>query len=183
MKTASIGVLALALALPMLALSGSAHAVDGTIHIEGSVIAPTCVLTNGPSPVDIRVRLPAVAVSALSAAGETAGRTPFIIRVADCDASTTQVQTFFEPGPTINTSSNNLTLDGATGAAGNVELQLLNADYSQVLLGNPLGLQNSQQVAVDTGGAALRYYAQYVATGAATAGSANSSVTFTMIYQ
>ncbi|MGH8082498.1 MAG: fimbrial protein [Lysobacter sp.] len=178
MKTASIAVLALALALPL-----SAYAVDGTIRIEGSVIAPTCVLTNGPSPADIRVKLPAVAVSALSAAGETAGRTPFFIRVADCDTSTTQVQTFFEPGPTINTSSNNLTLDGATGAAGNVELQLLNADYSQVLLGNPLGLQNSQQVAVDTGGAALRYYAQYVATGAATAGAANSSVTFTMIYQ
>ncbi|MNV81153.1 hypothetical protein D3C71_1748000 [compost metagenome] len=52
-----------------------------------------------------------------------------------------------------------------------------------MLLGNPLALQNSQQVAVDTGGAALRYYAQYFATGAATAGAANSSVTFTMIYQ
>ncbi|ALN60805.1 MULTISPECIES: fimbrial protein [Lysobacter] len=178
MKTASIAVLALALAAPV-----SAYAVDGTIHIEGSVIAPTCVLTNGPSPADIRVRLPAVAVSALSAAGEVAGRTPFIIRVADCDASTTLVQTFFEPGPTINTSNNNLTLEGGTGTAANVELQVLNADFSQVLLGNPLALQNSQQVAVDTGGAALRYYAQYYATGAASAGSANSSVTFTMIYQ
>ncbi|SDY79250.1 major type 1 subunit fimbrin (pilin) [Lysobacter sp. yr284] len=178
MKRASAIAFALALAVP-----GSCFAADGTIHFEGSVIAPTCVLTNGPSPADIRVKLPAVAVSALSAAGEVAGRTPFIIRVADCDATTTQVQTFFEPGPTINTSNNNLTLQGGAGNAGNVELQLLNADYSQVLLGNPLALQNSQQVAVDTGGAALRYYAQYFATGAATAGAANSSVTFTMIYQ
>ena len=169
--------------IALLAASSAASAYDGTIHFEGSVIAPTCVLTNGPSPADIRVRLPAVAVSALSAAGEVAGRTPFIIRVADCDASTTQIQTFFEPGPTINTSNNNLTLEGGTGTAANVELQVLNADFSQVLLGNPLALQNSQQVAVDTGGAALRYYAQYFATGAATAGSANSSVTFTMIYQ
>ena len=169
--------------IALLAASSAAAARDGTIHFEGSVIAPTCVLTNGPSPADIRVKLPAVAVSALSAAGEVAGRTPFIIRVADCDASTTQVQTFFEPGPTINTSSNNLTLQGGTGIAGNVQLQLLNADHSQVLLGNPLGLQNTQSVAVEGGGAALRYYAQYVATGAATAGSANSSVTFTMIYQ
>lgn len=178
MKTASLALLALALVVPV-----SAHAVDGTIHIEGSVIAPTCVLTNGASPVDIRVRLPAVAVSALSAAGETAGRTPFLIRVAGCDASTTQVQTFFEPGPTINTDRNNLILDGVAGSAGNVELQLLNADFSQVLLGNPLILQNTQPVVLDAGGAVLRYYAQYAATGAATAGAANSSVTFTMIYQ
>ena len=178
MKTASIAVLAIALALP-----ASAFAADGTIRIEGSVIAPTCVLTNGPTPADIRVKLPAVAVSALSASGQTAGRTPFFIRVADCGATVAQVQTFFEPGPTIDTSSNNLTLQGGTGIAGNVQLQLLNADHSQVLLGNPLGLQNTQSVAVEGGGAALRYYAQYVATGAATAGSANSSVTFTMIYQ
>ncbi|WP_394541247.1 fimbrial protein [Lysobacter enzymogenes] len=176
------GIAAAAL-LAVLAVPAVSKAADGTIHFEGSVIAPTCVLTNGPSPADIRVKLPAVAVSALSAAGEVAGRTPFIIRVADCDATTTQVQTFFEPGPTINTSNNNLTLQGGAGNAGNVELQLLNADYSQVLLGNPLALQNSQQVSVDTGGAALRYYAQYFATGAATAGAANSSVTFTMIYQ
>ena len=166
-----------------LAAAGLALAADGTVHFEGSVIAPTCVLTNGPTPADIRVKLPAVAVSALSASGQTAGRTPFFIRVADCGATVAQVQTFFEPGPTIDTSSNNLTLQGGTGIAGNVELQLLNADHSQVLLGNPLGLQNTQSVAVEGGGAALRYYAQYVATGAATAGSANSSVTFTMIYQ
>ena len=178
MKTASIAALAIALALP-----ASASAADGTLRFEGSVIAPTCVLTNGPTPADIRVKLPAVAVSALSAAGQTAGRTPFFIRVADCDAATAQVQTYFEPGPTINTSSNNLSLQGGAGNAGNVELQLLNADHSQVLLGNPLGLQNTQSVAVESGGAALRYYAQYVATGAATAGAANSSVTFTMIYQ
>lgn len=178
MKKASVVLFAIALAAPALA-SGA----DGTIHIEGSVIAPTCVITNGPTPADIRVRLPAVAVSALSSNGQTAGRTPFFIRIADCDASTSQIQTFFEPGPTINTASNNLSLQGGTGTAGNVELQLLNADHSQVLLGNPLGLQNSQSVAVQGGSADLRYYAQYVATGAATAGSANSSVTFTLIYQ
>ncbi|WP_288194998.1 hypothetical protein [uncultured Phyllobacterium sp.] len=110
-------------------------------------------------------------------------RGEYLPRAADCGATVAQVQTFFEPGPTIDTSSNNLTLQGGTGIAGNVQLQLLNADHSQVLLGNPLGLQNTQSVAVEGGGAALRYYAQYVATGAATAGAANSSVTFTMIYQ
>ncbi|MGO1070445.1 fimbrial protein [Lysobacter sp. CA199] len=172
-----------ALLVAVLAAPMSAYAVDGTIHIEGSVIAPTCVLTNGPTPADIRVKLPAVAVSALNESGQTAGRTPFVIRVADCDATTAQIQTYFEPGPTVNTSTNNLTLEGGTGNAGNVELQLLNADHSQILLGNPSGLQNSQAAAVSGGGADLRYYAQYVATGAATAGAANSSVTFTMIYQ
>ncbi|WP_206410471.1 fimbrial protein [Lysobacter enzymogenes] len=178
MKRVSALLFAVALAAP-----GLAFAADGTVHFEGSVIAPTCVLTNGPTPADIRVKLPAVAVSALASAGQVAGRTPFIIRVADCNAGIGQVQTFFEPGPTIDTSSNNLTLQGGAGVAGNVQLQVLNADHSKVLLGNPLGLQNTQSVATEGGAAALRYYAQYVATGAATAGSANSSVTFTMIYQ
>lgn len=125
-----------------------AQAADGTIHFEGSVIAPTCVLTNGPAPADIRVRRPAVAVSALSATGQVVGRTPFIIHVT-----------------------------------GNVELQLPNADHLQVLLSNPLGLQNTQSVVVESGGAALGYYAQYVAAGVATAGTANSSLTFTVIYR
>ncbi len=166
-----------------LAAPTAANAVDGTIRFEGSVIAPTCVLTNGPTPADIRVQLPPVAVSALGAAGQIAGRTPFVIRVADCDAATAQVQTFFEPGPTVDTRSNNLTLDAGAGTAGNVQLQLLNADHSQILLGNPSDLQNSQAAAIEGGGAELRYYAQYVATAAATAGAANSSVTFTLIYQ
>ena len=43
--------------------------------------------------------------------------------------------------------------------------------------------RRDMSVAVQGGSADLRYYAQYVATGAATAGSANSSVTFTLIYQ
>lgn len=178
MKRVSALLLAVALVAPGLVL-----AADGAIHFDGSVIAPTCVLTNGPTPADIRVKLPAVAVSALSQSGQTAGRTPFVIRVADCDATTAQVQTYFEPGPTVNINTNNLTLEGGANNAGNVELQLLNADHSQILLGNPSGLQNSQAAAVSGGGADLRYYAQYVATGAATAGAANSSVTFTMIYQ
>lgn len=178
MKKLPIALLLAAVLAPTLS-----YAADGTIHIEGSVIAPTCVLTNGPTPADLRVKLPPVAVSALSQSGQTAGRTPFVIRIAGCDAATGQVQTYFEPGPTINTSTNNLTLEGGASVAGNVELQLLNADHSQILLGNPSGLQNSQPVAVADGGADLRYYAQYVATGAATAGAANSSVTFTMIYQ
>lgn len=176
MKKLSLACLAAWLAVP-----GMASAIDGTIRIEGSIIARTCVVTNGAAPsADVRVRLPTVAVGELTASGDFAGRTPFIIRVADCDADV--AQTYFEPGPNVDISTNNLSLTDGPDAAQNVQLQLLNADFSQILLGNPLPFQNTQVVAVSSGEAELRYYAQYVSTGNVGAGLASSNVQFTVVY-
>lgn len=163
-------------------LPGTASAIDGTIQITGKVTASTCNLNGATSPVTINVALPTVSTAALPSAGSVAGRTPFSIALTNCSASMTKAQTYFEPGPTINSATNNLILQGA-GVAANVELQLLNADASKIVLGNPLATQNSQIGNVTAGTGTLSYFAQYVATGASGAGSANSSVTFTMIYQ
>ncbi|WP_226470683.1 fimbrial protein [Luteimonas panaciterrae] len=162
----------------------TSNAADGTIYFTGSVVSPGCVVTARATPAEIRVTLPPVATGTLAEAGRTAGRTPFYINLAGCDAGADQVRTYFEPGPTVNLSTNNLTLEPGPETAGNVELQLLNGDYSRIRLGNPSELQNSQPITItDDGEASLRYYAEYVATGKATAGSANSSVMFTMVYR
>ncbi|MBC3931668.1 fimbrial protein [Undibacterium curvum] len=174
MTAATVSMLAL--------LPGTASAIDGTINITGKVTASTCNLNGATAPVTINVALPTVSTAALATAGSVAGRTPFTIALTNCSASMTKAQTYFEPGPTINAASNNLILQGA-GVAANVELQLLNADASKILLGNPLATQNSQIGNVTSGSGTLNYFAQYIATGASGAGSANSSVTFTMIYQ
>jgi major type 1 subunit fimbrin (pilin) len=161
---------------------GMAAASDGTVNITGLVTASTCKINTATSPVTIAVALPTVSTSALPSAGTTAGRTPFTIALSNCTAALSKAQTYFEPGPTVDTATNNLILQGA-GSAANVELQLLNADSSKILLGNAIASQNTATAAITGGAATLNYFAQYYATGVAGAGTANSSVTFTMVYQ
>ena len=89
----------------------------------------------------------------------------------------------FEPGPNVNLATGRLTLTGAD-AAKNVEIGILNDKYQPIKVGAESSAQNSQIVDIDTtaGTATLQYSAQYVATGEATGGSANSFVTYSLIY-
>lgn len=169
--------------------SQAAFAEDGRITFSGNVTAQTCTINgNGSGSKDFTVALPTVSTSLLATVGATAGATPFNISLTACTPTTgtnavKAVHAYFEAGPTIDTTTGNLIL--ATGGASNVEIQLLNAaDQSAVKLGQADASQNSKAVNVSTGGAAtLQFYAQYYATGAATAGAANSSVMYTIAYQ
>lgn len=157
-----------------------AHAADGTITFTGNVTAQTCTI-NGGTP-DFTVALPTVTATTLGTAGATAGRTPFSISLTGCAETGGNVHTFFEQGPTVDSSTGNLVLDA--GGASNVEIQLLNqADGSVIALNQADAQQNSTAVAIASGSATLNYNAQYVATGAATPGAANSSVMYTMSYE
>ncbi len=64
-----------------------------------------------------------------------------------------------------------------------MQIGLLNSDFSPIKAGFADASQNSKVVTIASGSATLPYYAQYVATGAATAGAANSSVMYTIAYQ
>lgn len=172
-STALATMLTVAAAIPM-----SAFAADGTITFNGEVTAQTCSITT-PGGADFTVNLPTVASSALSAAGQTAGRTGFAITLANCPAG--QVATYFEPGSTVDNASGRL---NNQGTAGNVQVQLLGDN------GQPIPVQasgtaqaNSQWVSVASDGAAsLDYAAEYYATGAATAGDVATSISYTVIY-
>lgn len=165
------------LAASALALgSVAAHAADGTITIKGMVTDETCTINNGGTK-DITVVLPTVGTSTLAEAGQTAGRTPFTISLTDCAEGS--VATYFEPGANTNADGylNN------TGGATNVQVQLLgdNNEVIEVLAG---AVQpNSQVVTVANGNADLNYYAQYYATGEAGAGTVETSVQYTIVYQ
>jgi major type 1 subunit fimbrin (pilin) len=168
---------AMIFAVPMIS-----HAADGTITFNGSITAQTCTINgNGAGSNDFTVTLPTVSASALSAAGQTAGRTPFNIVLTACTPATGNVHTFFESGPTTDATTGNLVLQA--GGATNVQIGLENADFSPIKAGFADASQNSASVAINSGAASLSYYAQYVATGAATAGAANSSVMYTIAYQ
>ncbi|WP_144153973.1 fimbrial protein [Paraburkholderia sp. BCC1885] len=159
-----------------------AAAADGTITFNGTITAQTCTINgNGSGSNNFTVTLPTVSSSTLAAAGQTAGRTPFSIALTNCTPNSGNVHTFFEAGPTVDTTTGNLVVNA--GGATNVEIGLQNFDFTNITAGAADASQNSKSVAINSGKATLNYYAQYVATGAATAGAANSSVMYTMSYQ
>ena len=179
MKTKLLSIL---IAAGVIAVSQNALAVDGTITFNGSITAQTCTINgNGSGSNNFTITLPTVSSSTLASAGQTAGRTPFHIVLTNCTPNTGTVHTFFEAGPTTDSTTGNLIL-GAGGAT-NVQLGLLNSDATAIKAGFADASQNSKPVTFTNGSATLSYYVQYVATGAATAGAANSNVLYTIAYQ
>ncbi|WP_265920329.1 fimbrial protein [Cupriavidus nantongensis] len=161
-----------------------AHAADGTITFNGNITAQTCTINgNGTSKADFAVLLPTVSTSTLKVAGNTAGQTPFNIALTNCTPDSGNVHTFFEAGPTTDTTTGNLILE--SGGAENVQIRLLNGGTSNspIKAGFTDASQNSSSVAITNGAATLSYYAQYYATGQATAGAAKSSVMYSIAYQ
>lgn len=157
----------------------AAHAVDGTITFSGNITGLTCTVTvNGTS--GSTVTLPTVSTSALTAAGNVAGQTPFSIALSGCDSSISKAATYFEAGP--NVASDGRLLNTATSPAANVEVELAYSDNSQVLVGETAPTTGAGSAAVTSGNATLDYYARYYATGTAGAGAVSSTVQFSMIY-
>lgn len=168
------------LAASALALgSVAAHAADGTVTINGMVTDQTCEVSANSK--DITVTLPTVGVGSLATAGTTAGRTPFTINLENCKAG--DVSAFFETGGNVDAASGRL---NNTADASNVQVQLL-SDSSEVIpvLANAAqaDVTTKATVANDGDSAALNYYAEYYATGAATAGKVATSVQYTINYQ
>lgn len=160
------------------ALGQAAYAADGTINITGNIVGTTCTINGGTTNVD--VALPPVSTTALAAAGQTAGSTPFRIALTNCSADQ-KVSTHFEAGPTVNQETGRLIVDA--GGAKNVEIGLLNDAHQPIVAGAAHASQNSQEVDIVGGVANLDYFARYEATGVAGAGAANSRVQYTLVYQ
>ncbi len=159
-----------------------AFASDGTINFTGAISANTCTIDgNGTGSKNFNVLMPAVGVDSLTAAGQTAGTTPFTIRLTACTPGTGMVHTLFEPGANGNAATGNLTTNA--GGAENVEIRLLNSDESPINVTLADAAQNSKAVALDSGEATLNYLAQYYAVGQAGAGNVAANVKYTIIYQ
>lgn len=174
---------AMAAAFSVVAFASSVQAADGTIDFTGIVNGQTCTINGGGAGKNFTVPLPTVATSALATAGEWAGRTQFSIKLTDCVPDSGLVSTRFESGPTVNLGSGSLIIDQAGFGAKNVEIGLLNSDYSKIMVGAPEASQNSKSVSMTAGTATLNYFAQYEATGVSEPGAANTRVQYTMIYQ
>lgn len=191
----STKVISTLLAVAGLGLMSTAHAADGTITFTGNVTAATCKIDGAAAGTTSNkaVAMPTVSTGALNAAGAVAGRTAFGFKLTGCAVDTetskgnpTKVQVGFENATNV-TADGKLSLDKGTAeapAATNVVLQVLNDQQNPIKVGANAPDQNSQVVSIGSDGSAqLNFFAEYLATGAAVGGSANSKVQYSIVYQ
>ncbi|RPE81581.1 fimbrial protein [Vulcaniibacterium tengchongense] len=161
-----------------------AQAADGTITFNGEVTDTTCVIDgNGTGATDFTVTLPTVATTALAAAGQTAGATPFNITVGSAaqPCAHSNVKVHFEPTPNVNLATGGLRNIAATTPAGNVEVNILNDSGQKIDLSNNAG---SQTVPVNGGIAVMNYFGEYEAVGgASSAGLVETNIRYSVTYQ
>lgn len=191
----STKVISTLLAFAGIGLMSAAHAADGTITFTGNVTSSTCKIdgSEAATTFDKSVTMPTVSARSLNAKGSVAGRTAFGFALTGCKiddetskGNPTKVQVSFENATNVTTDGH-LSLDkGTTEApeASNVVLQILNDKQEVIKVGANTPDQNSQVVSINADGSAqLNFFAEYLATGAATGGSANSKVQYSLTYQ
>jgi major type 1 subunit fimbrin (pilin) len=189
MKTQFIrSIAALAVGAALVGMAGQASASDGTITFTGSVDASTCTINTTGTAGSFTVTLPKVSAKVLGAAAETAGDTAFSIQLTGCSDTVGNISTNFEAGSAVDVATGRLNNTAITTPATSVQLQLLNANGSPIIVGAPVASQNSLGVALASDGAptpagvgTLNYVARYYATGAATAGAVASQVTYSLV--
>lgn len=160
-----------------LSLLAAAHiptssASDGQVNFTGLIRSQTCTVNVDP------VTLPELGTGALLNANDVAGAVNFSIDLTGCSPDSGNVFAYFEKGSNVNANGrlNN------TGAASNVDLQLLDSVSNPINLGSIEQKTSALGVALTNGQASLPYAARYYATGPVTAGSVSSSVTFSIVY-
>jgi major type 1 subunit fimbrin (pilin) len=153
-----------------------AGAVSSSFKVEGTINGSTCKMSN-PT---IAVELPVRSRSSLSKVGDTAGKTAFSITAENCPVGTSiyfqnDQKSITPQGRLLNTVET-----GSDDRAGNVELEILNSNGASINLSAAKGLQNNSAAMVGeiANSATFKFYVQYYATGAATAGKVKSSLTF-----
>ncbi|PRC93352.1 fimbrial protein [Solimicrobium silvestre] len=156
----------------------AAQASDGTVNFTGTVVATTC--TVAPASVTQTVALPQVSVTALTGAGTTAGATAFNIGLAACTAgSKARIQ--FEAGPNVDPVTGNLKITSAAPAT-NVQIQLVNQAGGAINMATNVNQVTANDATLTAGVNTFYYTAQYISSATAVAGSANTSVTWSIAY-
>jgi major type 1 subunit fimbrin (pilin) len=166
-----------------------AHAADGTITINGAVSDTTCSINGiaSGSAANVTATLPTVTAGALATAGATAGTSnlgDIKLSLTGCSGTATKAVARFENGATVDQSSGYLINQASASPATNVQVRLLNQNMQPINITTNANNDIVANGAAIAGNAAtLNYFAQYYATGKATAGSVNTSVLYTMQYQ
>lgn len=173
------------------AVDNNGDLVDGIVEITGKIVNQTCTV-DSPDSEHVYVTLPTINASLLTGNAQVAGLTPFTINLKNCaaaDANASNVGVYFSPAAFFNTDTNTLinTTDTASDGAGNVTVQLLNGDKTEIKIGlapaEQKVLYSGALPSTGIGSVSLPYYAQYYALGQVSAGLVTASAPFTIVYQ
>ena len=163
----------------------AAFATTGTITFTGSISTVTCSIhgddPTNPSP-DFTVRIDGVNAGDMPNVGDTAGLTGFRIFVGQAGETTctdgTKVWAHFEPGATVDPVTGGLR---TTGTATGVQYRLFDKLMNRI---NPWDQdQGSIKETIANNQAVLAHAAAFERTGSVTAGTADSSVTYSVRFE
>ncbi|KAA8729439.1 fimbrial protein [Ewingella americana] len=165
------------------AVNAASAASTGTITFNGELTATTCDVVVGGQAADATVTLPTIAISQLTKAGQTAGRTNFPMALTNCAGTLKTASAYFEDGSSVDATTGRL--NNLTGNATGVQLQLLDGQGSRgvIKVGDSSQTDNNSYVDVSTGTANLNYDVEYYATAATTAGTVVSNVVYSIQYK
>ncbi|TSD76962.1 type 1 fimbrial protein [Pseudomonas sp. KBS0710] len=166
--------------------TSAAMASDGTINFNGELKAETCqIAVNGAAgSAGSTVTLPTISTSQLTALGQVAAQTGFVIQLSKCSAALKTASAFFESGGSVDPASGNL--KNLTGTATQTQLQLVDATNGQpIKAGDTSQVASTSRINIDstTLSAELPYAVQYYAQAATTPGTVISNVTYSINYQ
>ncbi|MFM2743930.1 fimbrial protein [Klebsiella variicola] len=156
----------------------SAQGAGGQVNFNGSITDSSCNVDSGST--SQTVDLGKWASSYFTGAGSETTKTPFHIKVKDCPASVAKVAVLFDGARDQSDATLLATNGGATGVA----IKLYEDDQNTAV---SLGKVSKDHPVVagataGTGTADLKFFADYVSTGAVAAGDANGTANFNMIY-
>lgn len=150
----------------------------GAVHFKGEVVSAACAVDAGSS--DQTVRLGQVRSTKLAAADSTSSPVGFNIQLDDCDTTVAKTAAVAFTGSEVAGKNNILALQATgAGAATNVGIQILDSKSIPMQLD---GTNFGSVVNLTNGTNTIPFQARYIATGAATAGTANADVTFKVQY-
>ncbi|OAE12403.1 fimbrial protein [Pseudomonas simiae] len=180
------------LAAALLAATGVAtlpvFGADGTISLTGEITGTTCSISGGSGSAagtssNFAVALGKVQASALKTKGQTAGTTPFFVRVGACPKDTAVAVLFESSSPTINPATGNLKnqAPATPKPASLVEVQIVDGTTHRPM-DLRLALHSSPAKVPESGEVSLPFAAQYLATGAATPGPVSTQVLYSITF-
>lgn len=162
--------------------SGSAFAAtQGTVTINGEVVAETCTIVSGDEAKT--VTLATVSTTAFTAANQTVAKQSFTIGLENCESGANVYAAFSAPVADIDVGTHTLINKAAAGAT-NVNIILLEQNEGQILLGDTSYPPSTQPVATADGAVTLEYSAAYYSTDATvTPGLVTAVANYVIAYQ
>lgn len=159
--------------------SAGTQSTGGQIEFSGSITDTSCNIDS--TSANQIVDLGKWASSYFTGAGSETTKTAFHIKVKDCPATVTKVSVLFDG----TRDSNNSNLLAVNGGAQGVVIKLYEDDKATPI---NLGTESKDQAVIagtsgsNSGTADLEFFADYISTSAVSAGSANGTANFNMVY-